>query len=95
MISLSKLMQIREILQTFALTALCLAATPVLAEDSPLVPADAAADRIDSAGVTDIYRCVVGDAATVRFSSTGFDVTEIATVPYAPKLSLALRIERK
>ena len=46
---------------------------PAAAEDSPLAPADAVADRMNPTGVTGVYRCAVGDAATVRFSFTGFD----------------------
>ena len=69
----SKLMQVRQTIRFVALTALCMAATPALAEDSPLAPADAVADRVNPTGVTGMYRCAVGDAATVRFSFTGFD----------------------
>ncbi len=66
-------MQTCKILQFVALAALCLAVTPVLAEESPPAPADAVADRIDPTVVTGIYRCAVGDSATVRFSCNGFD----------------------
>ena len=143
-------MQARQTLRFVALTAFFTAVMPAAAEDSPLAPADAVADRINPTGVTGVYRCAVGDAATVRFSFTGFDdgqhrieeslggraasfapsgigevmivqieeqrtryedaqqnslalseaalgfdVTEVATVSCAPKLGLALRIERK
>lgn len=66
-------MQGRQTFRFVALTALCLAVTPAAADDSPLAPADAVADRVNPTGVTGMYRCAVGDAATVRFSFTGFD----------------------